>query len=211
MVEPAASYNDDHPPHHPMLGQMFIGSIHNAMAGSPQWNRCLGVLYYDEGGGFFDHVVPPTTADDREGEGFEQLGFRVPAILWGPYVRQGHVSNVAFDHTSPLAHIIGMFGLEPLTARDAAASDLWEAVDEDRLAAGDARDPASLPILTVSEAEVLAECDAAAESGIPGQPELAAALRAPGCVALARRRDLGRTGRFLLEQAVELGVCVVDS
>ena len=40
------------------------------------------VITYDEHGGFFDHVPPPTTDDERPD--FRQLGFRVPALVIGP-------------------------------------------------------------------------------------------------------------------------------
>src|SRR5690606_30310288 len=74
MVEPGAAYNDDHPPNHPLLGQAFIGSVIAALQQSPVWDRCLFLCAYDEGGGFFDHVPPGTTSDDRADEGFDQLG-----------------------------------------------------------------------------------------------------------------------------------------
>jgi phospholipase C len=136
VVDPSFGLNDDHPPHHPLLGQQFIASIYQALATSPHWNNCLLVVTYDEHGGFFDHVPPPKAADDRAAEGFDQLGFRVPALLAGPYVKKGHVSSAVYDHASVLKHIETMFGLEPLTARDAAANDLSDAIDQARLAAG---------------------------------------------------------------------------
>lgn len=206
MVEPAFSYNDDHPPHHPLLGQLFLASIHDALAASPLWNKCLIVVYYDEAGGFFDHVPPPTAADDRADEGFDQLGFRIPAMVLGPWVRAGHASDVVFDHTSPLAHIQGMFGLEALTARDAAASDLWPLIDEDRLAAGTPLAPAALPVITLTEDEIAAECRSAARRGT-GQRELQAALARLGYGHLDRTADLERTVRRWLAHAERLGSC----
>src|SRR6185503_19168582 len=78
-VEPAFARNDDHPPHHPILGQQVIASVYSALAAAPQWNELLFVVTYDEHGGFFAHVVPPKTAGHRAAAGFDQLGFRVPA------------------------------------------------------------------------------------------------------------------------------------
>src|SRR6266487_98997 len=94
MADPGFSFNDDHPPHHPLLGQQFIASIYTALATSPQWENSLMVVTYDEHGGFFDHVAPPKAADERAANGFDQLGFRVPTMVMGPYVKKGYVSSV---------------------------------------------------------------------------------------------------------------------
>jgi phospholipase C len=149
MVDPGFALNDDHPPHHPLLGQQFIASIYNALATSPQWRNTLMVVTYDEHGGFFDHVAPPTAPDDRAAQGFDQLGFRVPTLILGPYAKKGHISSVVHDHTSVLKHIENMFSLQPLTMRDAAASDLNDAIDLDRLASRTAEPPITLPVVNV--------------------------------------------------------------
>jgi phospholipase C len=150
-IDPPFTGADDHPPHHPIRGQEFIASIYNALAASPQWNNCLFVVTYDEHGGFYDHVAPPTAPDDRADQGFDRLGFRVPTLVAGPYVKQGHVSSVVRDHTSALRHIETMLGTEPLTARSSAAEDLSELLDLDRLAAGDPAPPIELPSFDVNE------------------------------------------------------------
>jgi phospholipase C len=151
FVDPAFLRNDDHPPHHPLLGQQFIAAVHAGLATSPQWNELLFVVTYDEHGGFFDHVVPPKAPDERMADGFDQLGFRVPAIVAGPYAKRGHLSSVVHDHTSITRHIGKMFDLEPLTMRDAAATDLSDAIDLDRLSRNDPAPPATLPAIEVDE------------------------------------------------------------
>jgi phospholipase C len=145
VIDPGFSMNDDHPPHHPLAGQQFISSIYTALSTSPLWKNSLMVVTYDEHGGFFDHVAPPKAADDRAADGFDQLGFRVPTMIVGPYVKKNHVSSTVHDHTSVLRHIEKMFDLEPLTMRDAAANDLGDAIDADRLAAGTPDEPIVLP------------------------------------------------------------------
>ncbi len=161
-LDPPFSYSDDHPPHHPAFGQQYLASVYNALASSPQWKHTLLVVTYDEHGGFFDHVSPPKCVDDLASEGFDQLGFRVPALIIGPYVKSGYVSSVVRDHTSALRHLQGMFGLQPLTARSSAANDLSELIDEDRLARGDASKPIKLPDVDVTEAQMDAQCKNAA-------------------------------------------------
>jgi phospholipase C len=150
-IDPTFGENDDHPPVHPILGQEMIAAIYTALANSPQWKNILFVVTYDENGGFFDHVPPPTTVDDTEAKfgiaGFEQMGFRVPTMVIGPYVKQNYVSSVVFDHCSALKHLQNAFGLEPLNPRMDAATDLSDCLDMDRLAAGDPADPIEIPLV----------------------------------------------------------------
>lgn len=160
LIDPPFGSADDHPPHHPLMGQYFIASIYSALASSPQWNELLFVITYDEHGGFFDHVAPPKVADDRAADGFDQLGFRVPALVLGPYARAGHVSSVVYDHTSLAAHVERWLGLPPLTSRDAAAADLSDCIDADRLAAGEPAPAAAIPAVEVDESQLDDACTA---------------------------------------------------
>jgi phospholipase C len=163
-IDPFFYLNDDHPPAHPMLAQQMIAAVYTALAKSPQWKNCMLVITYDEHGGFFDHVPPPRTEDDttskypldENGEpatDFEQLGFRVPAMVIGPYVKKGHVSSVQYDHTSPLKHLGSAFDLEPLNVRMAVANDLMDCIDQERLANGDWAEPIELPEITLNRDE----------------------------------------------------------
>ena len=149
-IDPAFSENDDHPPVHPVRAQALIAAVYTALAKSPQWKNCMLVITYDEHGGFYDHVAPPTiTTDDTLAkfgvDGFQQLGFRVPAIVAGPYVKQSYVSSVQYDHTSALKHLQTAFDLEPLNTRMNAANDLTDCIDMDRLARGEWAPPIELP------------------------------------------------------------------
>lgn len=150
-IDPSFSENDDHPPVHPILGQELIAAIYTALANSPQWKNCMLVVTYDENGGFWDHVPPPTTTDETLAkfgiDGFQQLGFRVPTMVAGPYVKQNYVSSVVYDHTSALKHLQNAFGLDPLNARMAAANDLSDCIDQDRLARGEWAKPVEIPLV----------------------------------------------------------------
>lgn len=163
-IDPGFGYNDDHPPHHPIYGQQFIASIYRALAASPLWEHCLLVVTYDENGGYFDHVRPPTTVDDFASTGFDQMGFRVPTLIAGPYVKAGHVSSVTMDHCSVLKHIETHFGLAPLNQRVSAANDLSDVLDLAALAAGTPRAPVDIPAIVIDESAIRAEC-----RGKPGQ------------------------------------------
>ncbi len=150
-IDPYFYGNDDHPPIHPLNGQELIAAVYTALAQSPQWKNCMLVITYDENGGFFDHVAPPKTTDERAAEGFDQMGFRVPAMVIGPYVKEGHVSSVVYDHASALKHLETTFGLEPLNVRTMAANDLSDCIDLDRLARGDWKPPIELPTVVAGE------------------------------------------------------------
>ena len=150
-IDPAFAQNDDHPPVHPILGQALISTVYKALAASPQWENILFVLTYDENGGFYDHVSPPTMPDALAADGFNQLGFRVPAMVMGPYAKKGHVSSVQHDHTSALRQLENVFGLDELTMRTAAATDLTDCIDMDRLAQGMWEPPIDLPEINIDD------------------------------------------------------------
>lgn len=87
-------------------------------------------MLYDEHGGFFDHVPPPSAVppDQHATEySFDRLGVRVPALLISPWVDAGVVST-EFDHTSLLKYLIEKWHLEPLTERVSHANSIDEAI-----------------------------------------------------------------------------------
>ncbi|GAA4494513.1 phospholipase C [Actinoallomurus oryzae] len=120
---------DEHPLADIRLGQHFLGKVHDAIVTSPNWERTVLVITYDEWGGFFDHVPPPVGPDPNPDLGAGLRGFRVPCVVISPRARRGHVAHGLYDHTSVLKMIEWRFGLEPLTVRDAAANNLAEVLD----------------------------------------------------------------------------------
>jgi len=161
-IDPGFNFNDDHPPVHPINGQDLIASIYTALATSPQWKNVMFLVTYDEHGGFFDHVPPPKTVDQRAAIGFDQLGFRVPTMVMGPYVKQNYVSSVVYEHCSALRHLELAFDLEPLNARTMASNDLTDCIDMDRLAAGEPADPIEIPLVNIGDWPMDAACTASA-------------------------------------------------
>lgn len=157
-IDPSFYVNDDHPPLHPILGQQLIASIYTALATSPQWKDCTFLVTYDEHGGFFDHVSPPKTVDDFAADGFDQMGFRVPTMVIGPYVKEGHVSSTVYDHTSVLRHIEKRFGLPALTRRSAAANDLEDCFDLERQARKDWNPPVMIPKIALEDWPMADSC-----------------------------------------------------
>ena len=119
--------SDDHPHSDIRAGQAFLNHVYETVSSSPNWESTVLVITYDEWGGFFDHIVPPTAPDANPA--WTQRGFRVPTFLISPFARRGHVEHRWYDHTSILKMIEWRWGLPALTPRDAAARNLAEALD----------------------------------------------------------------------------------
>jgi phospholipase C len=141
FLEPSwgSSGNSQHPNYDVALGEQLIHDVYTALRSSPSWNETLLIITYDEHGGCYDHVPPPTDAtppDATAGEygfDFRRFGPRVPTVLVSPLIPAGTVIRVAdgatpFDHTSILKTIQLRWSLPPLTARDAAAPDVGAAL-----------------------------------------------------------------------------------
>jgi phospholipase C len=101
---------------HPSYTDIVTGDIHidgvlQKLRASPQWKDMLVIVTYDENGGYWDHVPPPSGPGwgDRFGP-----GTRIPTLLVGPYVKKGFVDSTPYDTTSILKFVTRRFGLEPL-------------------------------------------------------------------------------------------------
>ena len=66
--------DSEHPPASVHQGQAYVTAVINAAMKSPDWNSTAIFLSWDDWGGFYDHVVPPTV--DQNG-----YGLRVPALI----------------------------------------------------------------------------------------------------------------------------------
>ncbi len=131
--------NDQHPPHDVVYGERLIAEVYAALRGGPAWRQTLLIITYDEHGGCFDHVLPPAATPPGgpypDGFRFDRFGVRVPAVIVSPYVRPGSVLRARgatpFDHTTIIATLRALFGLGPLTARDAAAPHLLDLLEDE--------------------------------------------------------------------------------
>ena len=194
--------NDDHPDHDVRLGQALIASVVNALGQSPQWNRCLFVLTYDEHGGFFDHVPPPVAPDERPE--FQRYGFRVPSLVIGPTVRRGCAIDALLEHSSIAATATRRWGLEPLNGRADAATDLSVCIDPRRI--DDPLPPPDLPPVMVSRSALAARQAHARRTGQVSHPELAAAVDAARLPRhLDRRGDADAIAHRVLAWGERLG------
>jgi hypothetical protein len=122
--------NNEHPGYASLLqGQNHVASIVQALQSNPDlWAHTMVIVTYDEHGGRWDHVTPPTR--DIWGP-----GVRVPAIVMSPFVKKGYVDHKQRDTSSILSTIEQRFGLQPLNQRDANApsfADLLTTLDISR-------------------------------------------------------------------------------
>lgn len=123
----AAFDHSEHAPFLPADGEMAVYQVLEALAAKPDlWAKTVVFLTYDEHGGYFDHVTPPTPPPGTPGEyltasplpadaegvaGPIGLGPRVPAIVISPWSQGGWVSSEVFDHTSMLRFVEKRFGV----------------------------------------------------------------------------------------------------
>ncbi|PWB82771.1 MAG: acid phosphatase [Methylocystaceae bacterium] len=122
FYKPVGKFNQ-----HPLYADLKSGDEHVAdvvarLRASPNWKDMLIIVTADENGGAWDHVAPP--AIDRFGP-----GARVPTLIISPLAKKSFVDHTVYDTTSILKTIETRFGLAPLTARDAKAHDLRNALE----------------------------------------------------------------------------------
>lgn len=73
-------------------GQAYVTGLVNAIMSSPEWDSTAIFLAWDDWGGFYDHVVPPTV--DQNG-----YGLRVPGVVISPFAKKGYIDHqtLSFD------------------------------------------------------------------------------------------------------------------
>ncbi len=116
----------EHPSLPVAVGALTIANLIRALLRNPAvWEKTALTIAYDEHGGFFDHVTPPTAPLGTPGEwildsvdidkvdgsggirGPIGLGCRVPCSVISPRSRRGLMVHDRFDHTSQLQLIGG--------------------------------------------------------------------------------------------------------
>jgi phospholipase C len=188
----------EHPATAPQWGENLVKTVLDILTSNPEvWASTLFILNYDENGGFFDHVAPPTAPAGTPGEylsvnplpaaaggiaGPVGLGFRVPCILMSPFTRGGFLASDTFDHTSVLRFIETRFGVPVpnLSAwRRSVTGDLTTAL---ALGRAPIKSKPFLPAAPLTEPQVDAEVIANAllgtfaDDGIPYPPPTSNAM-----------------------------------
>lgn len=133
--------SDQHPPNDVRLGEDLIADVYEAVRNSSAWENTLLVVTYDEHGGLFDHVPPPTgvaapggKSDAVSGFDFTRLGIRVPAVLISPYIEAGSIIHKQLEHASLAATARACFADQAdfLSERDTAAETFEDALTLDQ-------------------------------------------------------------------------------
>jgi phospholipase C len=126
--------NSMHPLDDVRKGELLVKQVYEAIRAVPAvWENSALLVAFDEHGGFYDHVTPPSTtppgddpinvASGQAPFGFDQLGVRVPAIIISPLIPKGLIDHTIYDHTSALATLERRYSMNPLTHRDEKAED----------------------------------------------------------------------------------------
>jgi phospholipase C len=181
----------EHPAAPPEYGEYLVAQILQTLVSNPDvWAKTAFFVTYDENGGFFDHVPPPTPPSGTDGEfltvsplpsaasavaGPVGLGFRVPCLVVSPFSRGGFFSSETFDHTSLLRFLETRFGVEVpnLSAwRRSVTGDLTGTLDVKR--SPDTSVPSlpatSLGDTTVAEQAVINALAGTEDEGLPYPP-----------------------------------------
>ena len=82
----------EHPPALVSVGQAYVTGLVNAIMQGPDWDSTAIFLAWDDWGGFYDHVTPPSI--DANG-----YGLRVPGIVISPFAKTGFIDHqtLSFD------------------------------------------------------------------------------------------------------------------
>jgi phospholipase C len=167
FIEPRMlfNHNDMHPPG-PLVvdglkipdpsdvrcGDLLLHQIYSAIrTSSAQGSNALNTLLlvtFDEHGGCYDHVAPPSgpSPQNPQPEGqmgffFDRLGVRVPTLAISAYTGAGTIVKRQVHHAALVRSLSKKFGLPFLTDRDRSAPDIGDAIN-----LASARDPATWPV-----------------------------------------------------------------
>jgi len=226
---------DDHPLADIRLGERFISDVYYALSNGGYLDNTVLIVTFDEWGGFYDHVPPPTVIDDtnpanvstlgdttatpngQTRPNYGQLGFRVPAIVVSNLAPVQVVGGGPFEHCSTLALIESTFGLNPLTARDTNAQNLGQVLlSTPRTPVASGVIPTSSQVLgPVSDAAAICSADsvqsvspAPLNSPVAGLPEAPEVVALP--VAAAAVGGMVALGRHYRKVRAEAAATTVD-
>jgi phospholipase C len=117
----------EHPAAPPEWGEYLVQQILSTLVSNPDvWATTVFIVIYDENGGFFDHVPPPTAPAGTAGEyltgtlpssaggiaGPIGLGFRTPCLVVSPFSAGGYLYSGTLDSTSTLRFIETRWGVK---------------------------------------------------------------------------------------------------
>ncbi len=112
----------DHPPASVCAGENDSVSKINAVMQGPQWGSTAMFLFWDDFGGYYDHLPAPQIYTYG-------LGPRVPLLIISPYAKPAYVSPTIYSAASLLSFAENVFGLPPLLDTDTLANNVADSFD----------------------------------------------------------------------------------
>ena len=104
--------HSEHPPASSRAGMHYVSSLINDVMSGPDWSSTAIFVTWDDFGGLFDHVPPPTV--DSYG-----YGLRVPGLVISPWAKHGYIDHqlLSFDAYNKLIEDVFLNGqrLDPAT------------------------------------------------------------------------------------------------
>jgi len=198
--------NSMHPLNDIRKGEQLVKDVYESLRNSRYWADTMLIITFDEHGGFYDHQSPPATVPTGDDSSyanpaysfrFDRLGVRVPAIVVSAYTAKGTIigndpndPSTVFDHTSVLGTVEKLFGLKPLTKRDAATNTLEVALN---LAAARLSPAEALTELPRTAADVAAASAAISSEIFAADPQAPLSANQKTMAALALACDLAMT------------------
>jgi phospholipase C len=131
-------------------GEILLRTVYNILNMYPEvFDKTLLIVTYDEHGGLYDHVPPPSAISPFSPTvtnfNYDRYGVRVPAILINPRIKPrtiypprhpgGKIPDPPFDHTSILSTLMAQFGAHgTLSPRVDSAPQLTGLISSERVA-----------------------------------------------------------------------------
>ncbi|MCI4326950.1 MAG: hypothetical protein L3K16_04865 [Thermoplasmata archaeon] len=107
----------EHPDDNVTVGAEWSATVIDDILGSPIGPSSVIFVFFDEGGGFWDPVLPPVTTSGGD-------GFRVPLLVISPWTTPGTLVNTTLDPAALLRFVDQNWGLPFLNPRVASAPSL---------------------------------------------------------------------------------------
>ena len=104
--------NCEHPATPPAYGEYLVSQILQILVSNPEvWAQTVFLVVYDENGGFFDHVAPPTPGPTVQTLSALPAGVLPGGALDGEYLTTTKPTNAAGGPPSDWDNILGPVGL----------------------------------------------------------------------------------------------------
>jgi phospholipase C len=106
-------------------GIEWLTTVVQSIQNSSLWPNCAVIVFWDESGGWYDHVAPPQL------NATIGLGARVPVLVISPLAKINYISHQQMDFVSILRFIqynwvLGPFSNAPQAAREQQSGDICD-------------------------------------------------------------------------------------